>query len=116
MRRRPRLSRPLAVLALPLAGLLAAVALPTSAHGAGPAFTGTWAAAPTTAPASDTTAFQDQTLRQIVHTSVAGRTVRVRFTNEFGTAPLAIGAAHVARPAAGGPATAVDPASDRVLR
>ncbi|MEV1022075.1 SGNH/GDSL hydrolase family protein [Streptomyces sp. NPDC050264] len=116
MRRRPWPGRPLALLALPLAGLLAALALPSPAHGAGSGFTGTWAAAPTGVPATDSTVYEDQTLRQIVHTSVAGRTVRVRFTNEFGAAPLAIGAAHVAHQAAGGPATAVDPATDRVLR
>ncbi|WP_372346540.1 hypothetical protein [Streptomyces sp. KL116D] len=56
------------------------------------------------------------TLRQIVHLSVAGRAVRVRLTNEFGSTPLTIGAAHVARRADGGPGTAVDPAADRTLR
>src|SRR4051812_15449655 len=102
MRRRLWPRRPLALLTLPLAGLLAATALPSVAHGAGPGSgsypgsIGTWAAAPTGVPASDTTSFDDRTVRQIVHTSVAGRTVRVRFTNEFGAAPLAIGEAHVA--------------------
>jgi lysophospholipase L1-like esterase len=38
----------------------------------------------------------DTTLREIVHISIGGPSVRVIFTNEFGTAPLAIGAAHVA--------------------
>lgn len=37
----------------------------------------------------------DQTLRQIVHTSLGGDRVRVVFSNEFGTSPLAIGGAHV---------------------
>ncbi len=36
------------------------------------------------------------TIRQIVHTSVGGRAVRVRLSNEYGTEPLMIGAAHVA--------------------
>ncbi|GAA2340910.1 SGNH/GDSL hydrolase family protein [Streptomyces kunmingensis] len=116
MRRRFWPRQPLALLALPLAGLLATVALPSAAQGASTGFTGTWAAAPTGVPASDSTSFADQTLRQIVHTSVAGRTVRVRFTNEFGSTPLTIGEAHVARRAADGPATAVDPATDRSLR
>src|SRR5437867_1068149 len=40
--------------------------------------------------------FNDQTLRQIVHTSLAGDRVRVVVTNAFGTSPLAVGAAHVA--------------------
>jgi lysophospholipase L1-like esterase len=40
--------------------------------------------------------FNNQTLRQIVHTSIGGDRVRVVLTNAFGTAPLAVGAAHVA--------------------
>ena len=38
----------------------------------------------------------DTTLREIVHVSLGGPMVRVIFTNEFGTEPLTIGAAHVA--------------------
>lgn len=41
-------------------------------------------------------AFRDQTLRQIVQSSIGGSRVRVVFTNAFGTEPLTIGAAHVA--------------------
>jgi lysophospholipase L1-like esterase len=37
----------------------------------------------------------DTTLREIVHISIGGPAVRVVFTNEFGTDPLTIGAAHV---------------------
>src|SRR5215813_3548895 len=42
------------------------------------------------------TGFTDQTLRQIVFTSLGGNFVRVRFTNEFSDRPLNIGAAQVA--------------------
>jgi hypothetical protein len=38
----------------------------------------------------------DTTLREIVHVSLGGPTIRVVFTNEFGTEPLTIGAAHAA--------------------
>jgi lysophospholipase L1-like esterase len=38
----------------------------------------------------------DMTLREIVHVSIGGPQVRVVFTNEFGTEPLIIGAAHAA--------------------
>jgi lysophospholipase L1-like esterase len=38
----------------------------------------------------------NQTLRQIVHTSLGGERVRVVLSNAFGTAPLQIGAAHIA--------------------
>jgi lysophospholipase L1-like esterase len=36
------------------------------------------------------------TIREIVHTSIGGAAVRVRLSNEFGTGPLMVGAAHVA--------------------
>src|SRR5215218_11378459 len=39
--------------------------------------------------------FNNQTLRQIVHTSIGGSSVRVVLSNQFGTAPLTIGAAAV---------------------
>jgi lysophospholipase L1-like esterase len=63
-------------------------------------------------PFSSTQTFHDVTLRQVVRLSGGGRQVRVRFTNEFGAAPLAIGAAHVA--IAGDNGT-IQPGSDRVL-
>ena len=40
--------------------------------------------------------FNNQTLRQIVHTSIGGSRIRVILSNVYGTAPLTIGAAHVA--------------------
>jgi lysophospholipase L1-like esterase len=40
--------------------------------------------------------FNDQTLRQIVHTSLGGDRVRIVLSNAFGTSPLSIGAAHIA--------------------
>lgn len=54
----------------------------------------------------------DVTLRQVVRVSGGGRRVRVRFTNEFGTAPLGIGAARVGLAVPGG---GVQPGSERVL-
>ncbi|HKX28996.1 MAG TPA: SGNH/GDSL hydrolase family protein, partial [Blastocatellia bacterium] len=59
---------------------------------------GTWTTSP---QAPDTTAlpnagFTDQTLRQIVFTSLGGDSVRIRLTNEFGNQPLNVGAAQVA--------------------
>ncbi|RGA05115.1 SGNH/GDSL hydrolase family protein [Microbispora triticiradicis] len=54
----------------------------------------------------------DVTLRQVVRISGGGSRVRVRFTNEFGTAPLDIGAARVGLAAPGG---GVRPGSERVL-
>jgi lysophospholipase L1-like esterase len=40
--------------------------------------------------------FNNQSIRQVVHVSAGGRRVRVVLSNVFGTAPLAVGAAHVA--------------------
>jgi lysophospholipase L1-like esterase len=40
--------------------------------------------------------FKNQTLRQIVHTSIGGSRLRVVLSNVYGTAPLTIGAGHVA--------------------
>jgi len=59
----------------------------------------TWAVSPQRAPAP--LAINGQTLRQVVHVSLGGKTVRVRFSNAYGTAPLVIGTAHVALSAGG---------------
>jgi lysophospholipase L1-like esterase len=66
-------------------------------------WTGTWSTAVTGAatPPMPQTVFENQTLRQIVHTSIAGRSLRVRLSNEYGTEPLLIGEARVARSAGG---------------
>jgi lysophospholipase L1-like esterase len=58
---------------------------------------GTWAASPQVATPGtlSATGFDDQTVRNIVFSSVGGATVRVRFTNTFGTQPLEIGRAAI---------------------
>jgi lysophospholipase L1-like esterase len=75
------------------------------AHGANShdgGWVGSWATVPTTTPVINTTTFANQTIREIVHVSVGGDAVRVRLTNEFGSTPLQIGEARVARRAAAG--------------
>jgi lysophospholipase L1-like esterase len=57
-------------------------------------WTGSWAAAP--AFVEGNIQYTNQTLRLIVHTSLGGSQVRVRFSNAFGAQPLDIGAAHIA--------------------
>jgi lysophospholipase L1-like esterase len=54
------------------------------------------AGAPAGPPPVPLPTFTNQTLRQIVHTSVGGDRVRVTLSNTFGTAPIDIGAASVA--------------------
>src|SRR2546430_8163102 len=40
--------------------------------------------------------FENQTLREIVHTSIGSDTVRVRLSNAYGKQTVTIGAAHIA--------------------
>jgi lysophospholipase L1-like esterase len=66
---------------------------------------GTWASSPQLATPSDEPpppAFTDSTLRQIVHVSIGGTKLRVRFSNAFGKTALTITSAHVAKAAGGG--------------
>ncbi|HBI68741.1 MAG TPA: SGNH/GDSL hydrolase family protein, partial [Massilia sp.] len=46
-------------------------------------------------PSASTQSFTSQTLRLVVHTSIGGNRVRVRFSNEMGSTPLRIGAASI---------------------
>jgi len=56
----------------------------------------------------------DTTLRQTVHTSIAGRSVRLRFSNAFGGAVLPITAVSIARPAGGrAGSAAIEPGTAR---
>ena len=88
-------------------GLASAASAPRHAasHGAGhwgrgghAGWVSTWAASPQVAtPGSlSATGFNDQTVRNVVFSSVSGGVVRVRFTNTFGTTPLQIGSASIA--------------------
>ena len=102
-----------------LTGVLIAgvLSLAATAHAAELHWARAWAAsaqAPTvaTGPFPGSPTFHDQTVRQVVRLSGAGRKLRVLFTNEFGTAPVTIGAAHLALAGAGG---SIQPGSDHVL-
>ncbi|MFD0355015.1 GDSL-type esterase/lipase family protein [Streptomyces sp. NPDC127110] len=57
--------------------------------------------------------FHDQTLRQILHLDGGGEALRVLLSNEYGKEPLLIEAARLAVRTSG---SAVDPATDTVLR
>jgi len=98
-----------------LAFLAAGIA--ASAHGAELNWARSWGAsaqAPLTGlgPLSPQINISDATLRQVVRLSGGGKQLRIRFTNEFGTGPLAVGAAHVAL---SGPDGAILGGSDRIL-
>src|SRR5262249_55062942 len=68
------------------------------------------APAPAANPAPS--AFNDQTVRMIVHTSIGGRRARVTLSNTFGNSPLTIAAAHVTIRSKD---SAIVPGSDRAL-
>ncbi len=55
-------------------------------------WTGTWSASPESGGQS----FGQQTLRQIVHTSISGTSAQLQVSNVFGAAPLVIADVHVA--------------------
>jgi lysophospholipase L1-like esterase len=64
-------------------------------------WTGTWSAS----PQSGSTSFNQQTLRQIVHTSIGGTSTRVQVSNVFGSQPLVIADVHVALRSSGATVT-----------
>jgi lysophospholipase L1-like esterase len=57
---------------------------------------------------------RDATVRQIFHLSIGGASLRVHLSNAFGTEPLHVTAALIARPLSNS-APIIDPASDRTL-
>ena len=78
---------------------------------------GTWAASqqipePQNSLAPDD--LRDATLRQIVHLSLGGATLRVHLSNAFGTAPLHLASVHIALPLAADSAR-IDPSTDKAL-
>ena len=93
----------------------AALALAASTASASDAhWIGTWATAPVAVPNKHHDFAADTTLRQIVHLSLGGSTLRVVFTNELGTEALSLGGASVALPAAtsaDATASAIQPAT-----
>ena len=94
---------------------LAATPVPPPDH-----WVGTWATADYSLDNAKTLAdlglgTADMTLRQTVHISLGGPLVRVELSNEFGTEPLVIGAAHLAMPLTPGSFTDINLASAHAL-
>jgi hypothetical protein len=79
----------LGALLLTLPGQGMAHAMPAH-NDAGTHWTATWAASPTAAAATglSATGLSDQTVRNLVHTSVGGWSLRVRLTNRYGDRPV----------------------------
>ncbi len=81
----------LMVTALLISGFALPQAVSAKKKAANQHWVGTWS----TSPVSEGQAFENQTLRQIVHISIGGDWLRVRFSNRFGTVPLVIDAASI---------------------
>ena len=82
-----------------------------------PNWVGTWAASqqiPEPRNALAPADLTDATLRQIVHVSLGGKTLRVHISNAFGTAPLEFTSVHIALPVADD-LPKIEPATDRAL-
>ncbi len=98
-----------------VAGSLAAAAMAQNAGAAGH-----WVSAWSTAVQSPRVfpgmppppSLNNQTIREIVHPTLAGERLRIRFSNELGTTPLTLGGAHIALVKENGK---IDPGSDRTL-
>jgi len=71
-----------------------------------------WVATWAESPDSTGLTFSGQTIREVARISIGGRRLRVRLSNEMGTVPLTIGAAHLAL---AGPGGTIQPGTDRVL-
>ena len=104
--------------ALILAGLLFAAA--PASHAADGKWIGAWGASPVppmaAAPGVEarrvSPSFTNQTIVQTLRLSAGGQRLRIRFSNEYGARPLAIGAARVALVSAAG---GIVPGSERVV-
>jgi lysophospholipase L1-like esterase len=85
---------------------------PVPAGDTPPPPTGTWVGTWGASPQGGNTSFNQQTLRQIVHTSVGGAAARVHLSNVFGNQPITVANVHIAQRAGG---SAIVAASDRAV-
>ncbi|MEU7592432.1 SGNH/GDSL hydrolase family protein [Streptomyces sp. NPDC039022] len=68
-------------------------------------WTGTWSAAAAAAEPGTSDGYANTSLRNVVHTSIGGTSARIQLSNLYGTRPLSVGHATLARALApGGPA------------
>src|SRR5689334_795143 len=97
------------------AAAIAAAALSLSAFAHDPddaPFVASWAVGHIQPLAANVVTYNNQTVREIVRTSVGGHSVRVRIANTFGSETLVVGEAHIAVVASG---SQIVPGTDRVL-
>jgi lysophospholipase L1-like esterase len=75
-----------------------------------------WVGAWEGAPESGGSAVRNQSFRLLVHTSIGGSVLRLRFSNAYGITPLTLSDATVGLPTGGVPGPAVEPATLRAVR
>lgn len=100
--------------------LAASVAVPVVVNAAKPsAWIGSWTASPQPIwgpdfafPTNIPATLHDQTIRQVARISLGGKRIRIVLSNEYGSKPLVIGAAHIALADAG---SAIVTGTDRVI-
>jgi lysophospholipase L1-like esterase len=101
-----RQSRKLIPVTLALTAMLSLQPLQAKSDAKQAMWVGTWASAPLldghAKMAQDALPASGATLREVVHVSMGGDTVRVRFSNLYGTGPLVIGAVEIAQALKGG--------------
>ena len=85
------------LLLIPFIATTSANASKSDAH-----WVGTWSAAPSSAGNTDSHFSDDTTLREIVHVSIGGPSLRIVLSNAFGVTALKIGGANIALAATGG--------------
>jgi len=85
------------LLLIPSLATFSASAQENSGH-----WVGTWSTSPVSATNNNGRFADDTTLREIVHVSIGGPSLRIVLSNAFGTDTLKIGGASVAVPAGGG--------------
>jgi lysophospholipase L1-like esterase len=93
------------------AGMLAI--LPSSFAKESSVWVGSWACSPQLVEPQNRPpepGLAGNTLRQVVHLTLSGREIRLRFSNEFGATPLTLDSVHVALPAGPG---SIRPDTDR---
>jgi lysophospholipase L1-like esterase len=111
MRRNRRLLTAAAATMLAMTGIVIGPAVAAKDRPDDGRWVGTWSASPQAVAAA--VQINGQTVRQIVHTSLGGNRLRVRFSNAYGASPLVIGSAHVAISTGG---ASISRRTDRILK
>ena len=90
-------------------------AKPKDVSAAAEKWVGTWSTAPQLVETNNnppSPGLSNNTIRQIVHVSIGGDSLRMRFSNEFSSSPVTMKSVHIAVSAGGGK---IDTATDKII-